>query len=94
MLAEPAGILRALADRLAMRNTSYLAVLEALAATAQAPSIGVSAIPDEDPNDLAALDAAWEEAAVRFGPGEAMDGCGTDRLRTRLRAASRDAAAA
>ena len=38
--------------------------------------------------DLAALDAAWEEAAVRFGPGEAMDGCSTDRLRSRLRAAS------
>ena len=32
-------------------------------------------MPDEDPNDLEALDAAWEEAAVRFGPGEALDGC-------------------
>ena len=94
LLAEPAGILRALADRLAKRQTAYAAVLEALADLAQAPSVGVSAIPEEDPNDLAAMDAAWEEAAVRFGPGEAMDGCGTDRLRTRLRAATRDAAAA
>lgn len=90
MLAEPAGILRALADRLAKRDTAYLAVMEALAELARAPRVGVSAIADEDPDDLAALDAAWEEAAVRFGPGEAMDGCSTDRLRTRLRAAERD----
>jgi nitrate reductase delta subunit len=89
-LAEPAGILRALTDRLARRDTAYVAVMAALADLAQAPTAGVSAIPEEDPNDLAAMDAAWEEAAVHFGPGEAMDGCSTDRLRTRLRAASRD----
>lgn len=94
MLAEPAGILRALADRLAARNTPYVAVMQALADLAQAPSIGTSDSPDEDPNDLVALDAAWEEGTVRFGPGEMTDGCGTDRLRTRLRAAARDAAAA
>ena len=94
LLAEPAAILRALADRLAARDPGYAAVMEAVAELAQAPVIGASDIPDEDPNDLAALDAAWEEAAVRFGPGEAADGCGTNRLRTRLRAASRDAAAA
>lgn len=94
LLAEPAGILRALAERLGNRDARYAALLEALAVLAQAPAIGFSAIPDEDPNDLAALDATWEEAAVHFGPGEAMDGCSTDRLRTRMRAASRDAAAA
>jgi nitrate reductase delta subunit len=94
MLAEPAGILRALADRLAARETNYTAVMEALADLALAPAHGASAIPAEDPNDLIAMDAAWEEAAVRFGPGEAMDGCGVDRLRTRLRAANRDATVA
>lgn len=93
MLAEPAGILRALTDRLAKRNTAYVSVMAALADLAQAPMTGASAIPEEDPNDLASMDAAWEEAAVRFGPGEAMDGCSTDRLRTRLRAAARDASA-
>jgi nitrate reductase delta subunit len=92
MLAEPAIILRALTDRLAKRNTPYVAVMATLADLAQAPLTGASAIPEEDPNDLVAMDAAWEEAAVRFGPGEAMDGCSTDRLRTRLRAASRDVA--
>jgi nitrate reductase delta subunit len=94
LLAEPAAILRALADRVSKRDGGYGSVLVVLADVAQAPAVGTSAIPDEDPDDLAALDAAWEEAAVRFGPGEAMDGCSTDRLRTRLRAASREVAAA
>ena len=94
LLAEPAAILRALADRLSSRDLGYAAVMEAVAELAMAPAVGASAIPDEDPDDLAALDAAWEEAAVRFGPGEAMDGCGSDRLRSRLRAATRDAAQA
>lgn len=89
LLGEPAGILRALAERLATRDAGYAALLEALATLANAPAEGLSAIPDEDPNDLAALDAAWEEAAVHFGPGESTDGCSTDRLRTRLRADAR-----
>ena len=94
MLSEAAAILRALADRLDNRGTPYASVMQALADLAQAPQTGASAIPEEDPDDLVALDAAWEEAAVRFGPGESMDGCSTDRLRTRLRAATRDAATA
>lgn len=94
MLREPAGILRALAERLGKRNSAYTAIMGALADLAQADPVGISAIPEEDPNDLEAMDAAWEEAAVRFGPGEAMDGCGTDRLQTRLRAGARDAARA
>lgn len=94
LLAEPAAIIRALADRLAARDTAYATVMEALAGLAQAPAVGRSEIPDEDPADLVALDAAWEETAVRFGPGEMTDGCSTDRLRTRLRASTRDARAA
>jgi nitrate reductase molybdenum cofactor assembly chaperone NarJ/NarW len=94
LLAEPAGILRVLADRLAARETPYAAVMAALAELAQSPADAVSEIPDEDPDDLAALDASWEETVVRFGPGDMSDACGTDRLRTRLRAAGRDARAA
>lgn len=90
MLAEPAGILRALTDRLAARGTGYVTVMAALADIAAAPAQAMSDIPDEDPNDLEALDAAWEEAAVRFGPGEAVDGCGVDRLRNQIRAGQRD----
>jgi nitrate reductase delta subunit len=94
LLTEPAAILRALADRLAARDAAYATVMTALADLAQAPAVGRSEIPDEDPTDLVALDAAWEETAVRFGPGEMTDGCSTDRLRTRLRASTRDARAA
>lgn len=94
LLAEPAGILRALAERLATRDASYATLMTAIANLAQAPAVGTSDIPDDDPNDLAALDATWEEAAVRFGPGpgEALDTCGPDRIRSRLRAANRAAA--
>ncbi len=90
MLAEPAGILRALTDRLAARNTGYMTVMAALADIAAAPMLAMSDIPEDDPDDLETMDAAWEEAAVRFGPGEAIDGCGTDRLRTQIRAGQRD----
>jgi nitrate reductase delta subunit len=92
LLAEPAGILQALAERLVTRKSAYAAVFAALATLANAPAIDGPDTSAEDPDDLVALDAAWEEAAVHFGPGEQIDSCGTDRLRTRLRAATRDAA--
>ncbi len=91
-MAEPAGILQTLADRLVTRKSAYAAVFQALATLANAPAIELPDTSAEDPDDLVALDAAWEEAAVHFGPGEQIDSCGTDRLRTRLRAATRDAA--
>ena len=94
LLAEPAGILQALAERLVTRKSAYAAVFAALATLANAPAIDGPDTSAEDPDDLVALDAAWEEAAVHFGPGEQIDSCGTDRLRTRLRAATRDAATA
>jgi len=75
LLAEPAGILQTIAERLVLRRSAYAAVFQALGAIAKA------------------LDAAWEEAAVQFGPGEQLDDCGVDRLRSRLRAATRDASA-
>ena len=92
LLVEPAGILQALAERLVTRKSAYAAVFAALATLANAPAIDGPDNSAEDPDDLVALDAAWEEAAVHFGPGEQIDSCGTDRLRTRIRAATRDAA--
>jgi nitrate reductase molybdenum cofactor assembly chaperone NarJ/NarW len=92
LLAEPAGILQTLAERLVTRKSPYAAVFAALATLANAPAIEGPDTSVEDPDDLVALDAAWEEAAVHFGPGEQIDSCGTDRLRTRLRAATRDVA--
>ena len=92
LLAEPAAILAAMSQRLASRKSSYAPVFAALATLANAPACDAREDSNEDPEDLAALDAAWEEAAVHFGPGEQTDLCGADRLRTRLRAAARDVA--
>jgi nitrate reductase delta subunit len=63
------------------RDNGYAAALEALVAISEvAPDKAVLAElrkeKIEDPSDLAALDQAWEEAEVRFGPGDAAsDGC-------------------
>lgn len=90
LLAESASILRSLADRLVLRRSAYAVVFQTLAAMANAPAASAPDLEQDDPDDLAALDAAWEEAAVHFGPGEKTDGCGADRMMTRLRAATRD----
>jgi nitrate reductase delta subunit len=45
---------------------------------------------DPDPMDLEALDAAWEEEEVRFGPGAQGQGaCGHEGLIAKLRHARR-----
>lgn len=89
LLAEPAKILRALAVQLARRDGGYAELLDGLATLADASADPVPASPGEEPDDLAALDAAWEEQEVRFGPGDAGDCCSPNRLRTRLRAEAR-----
>ena len=95
LLSQPAHILAALAERLRKRKSSYAAVLDALARLAEADPRTAEvqqlvALPDTDPNDLEALDAAWIDEEVRFGPG-AQDQCGKDSLVPRLRAAARPA---
>jgi len=78
-LAEAAHIFQALGERLKKRNSSYGAIMQALVSLAHtAPSEEIleelRKQKMEDPMDLAALDKAWEEAEVRFGPGDAADG--------------------
>ncbi len=94
LLGQTAHILEALAERLARRGSPYAAVLRAareLGTQVEAPpQSAVVPEPDEaDINDLAALDAEWEEAAVTFGP-EAAPSC-KDELVARIRAARRPA---
>lgn len=79
MLAQPAHIFAAIAERLRKRKSAYEAVFRALVAlsTAKPKEDEVSALltlPDPDATDLATLDAAWEDEPVSFGPG-AGDGC-------------------
>jgi nitrate reductase delta subunit len=94
LLGQPAHIFAALAERLRKRKSAYEAVFRALVALAKDKPEGavVAAMlegPDPDADDLVALDAAWEDEPVQFGPG-ASDSC-KDGLITRIRAGRRPA---
>jgi len=74
LLGQPLHIISALATRLMRRESIYAAALRALEAVARgkpeaAPLQELLDATEDDPNDLAALDAIWEEEAVTFGPG-------------------------
>jgi nitrate reductase delta subunit len=93
-LGQPAHIFAAMAERLRKRQSAYEAVFRALVALAAAKPKDdeVSALlqlPDPDATDLAALDAAWEDEPVNFGPG-ATDSC-KDGLIARVRGGLRPA---
>jgi nitrate reductase molybdenum cofactor assembly chaperone NarJ/NarW len=94
LLAQPAHILAAMAERLRKRQTPYEAVFRALTALSSVKPKGeevsaLLALPDPDPLDLAALDAAWEDEPVKFGPG-AADSC-KDTLMAHVRGGLRPA---
>jgi nitrate reductase molybdenum cofactor assembly chaperone NarJ/NarW len=72
-LADAAHIFDALATRLQRRESGYAAAFAALSRIAGAEVnveavAGMLAQPDDDPADLTALDAVWEETEVTFGP--------------------------
>lgn len=78
LLAEPVAVITALKERLTKRKSHYapiFALLEAMAAAAPSANelAELRSAPDDDPNDFAALDAAWEDEPVIFGPDQA--GC-------------------
>jgi|APFre7841882630_1041343.scaffolds.fasta_scaffold12607_2 nitrate reductase delta subunit len=98
LLGQPVHVLAALAERLKKRNSSYEIVIRAIMAIADAAPRqedldAILAEPEIDSNDLATLDAAWEEEAVTFGGGAeaALGGCGSEALAARLRHAKRAA---
>lgn len=73
ILADAAHILAALNERLVRRESPYAPVFAGLLQLAGAKADGEAVAelleqPDDDPNDLAALDEVWEESEVRFGP--------------------------
>jgi nitrate reductase delta subunit len=93
-LGQAGHIFSALAERLKKRGSPYEAVFRALVAIpatkpTDADVADLMQEPDPDPADLNALDAAWEDEPVTFGPG--ATGC-KDELVARLRAARRPAA--
>lgn len=106
LVGQPANVIAALRERLAKRGSPYEAVMAALLALSRAKLDAAAlatlrAEPDPEPDDLAALDAAWAEHEVTFGPGaadasrggaaDASRGCAVDGLAGRLRAAMRPA---
>lgn len=92
LIGEPGHVFAALRERLAKRNSPYEAIFAALAALSKA-TLDMAALaalraePDPEPDDLEALDAAWAEEEVTFGPGSASGGCGKDEISDRLRKA-------
>lgn len=95
LVRQPADVIAALRERLRKRGSPYEAAFAALVALAEArldpeTVAALLAEPDPDPDDLAALDAAWEEEEVVFGPG-AAEACGRDTLAARLRQTGRPA---
>ena len=95
LVGQPAHVFAALKERLGKRNSPYMAVFDALIALSEARPdeaalAALRAEPDPEPDDLAALDAAWEEEEVIFGPGAQQD-CGKEGLMAKLRHARRPA---
>lgn len=73
LLADAGHIIAVLAERLTRRDTPYAAVLVALAQLARAgtdspEAAALLSLADDDPEDLEALDAVYEEAQVTFAP--------------------------
>lgn len=72
-LADAGHVVAVLGDRLERRGSAYAAVMRAAVALTATPASAeliaeLGARPDDDPEDLAALDAVWEETQVTFGP--------------------------
>jgi nitrate reductase delta subunit len=93
LIGETAHILAQIEERLRKRGSAHTGVFAAIREVAEIELIDDALTQEAEAQDdgLAALDAEWEEAAVTFGPGDAMGGCSVDRLRTQIRAGRRDA---
>jgi nitrate reductase delta subunit len=94
LLAQTAHIATALKERLKKRDSVYVnafGVLETLGQGRPDAALLRELLdaPEDDPDDLEALDRVWEEEAVTFGGNAGENACGPDRLRTQMRAAAR-----
>ncbi|HRF09204.1 MAG TPA: nitrate reductase molybdenum cofactor assembly chaperone [Xanthobacteraceae bacterium] len=92
LLGQPINILTALGERLAKRQSAYQGVFQALVSlSSELPAREavqeLLAEPDPAADDLEALEAAWEDEAVQFGPG-ASPSC-KDEIMTKVRAGRR-----
>jgi len=79
LLAQPLHVVTALRERLQKRKSAYAAVFRTLEGLADGKAetellAALRGQPEDDPNDLEALDRIWEDEAVTFGPGDAAKG--------------------
>jgi nitrate reductase delta subunit len=96
MLSQTLHIIAAMRERLKKRKSIYANVFLALEAFAkskpdQSLVETILARPEDDPDDLEALDAIWEEEVVTFGGNSGEGDCGPDRLQRQMRASRRKA---
>ena len=73
LLGEAAHVLEALRERLKKRQSPYARVFDVLVVLVETErnAEALKALlqePDDDPDDLEALDKAWAEEQVTFGP--------------------------
>lgn len=95
-LGDIVHIVTVLRERLGRRKSIYAEVFAAIETLAgvRPDRQDVEELlerPDDDPNDLAAIDRVWEEEPVTFGgPGpDASASCGPDRVAAQIRAGRR-----
>lgn len=94
LLGQTAHIVSALKERLKKRSSVYVNAFVVLEDITRGKPDGelLRALldqPEDDPNDLEALDRIWQEEVVTFGGNAGENACGPDRLRAQLRAAHR-----
>jgi nitrate reductase delta subunit len=94
LLAQVCHIIVVLKTRLQKRDSIYANVfcaLEGLASSKPEKRIvdELMAQPEDDPDDLEALDSIWQEDPVTFGGNLGDKTCGLDKIRVQARAAQR-----
>lgn len=92
LLGQAAHVLEALRERLVKRESDYARVFDVLVAIVEAdrnPEALKALLQEleDDPNDLEALDRAWAEEQVTFGP-EPAAGCPKVEMLTRFKGAA------
>lgn len=94
LLGQTSHIYAVLSERLKKRGSVYAGIFDILQdASDQKPDAKLVdellSSPEDDPDDLEAIDQIWEEEAVTFGGNAGEEACGPDRLRTQMRASKR-----
>lgn len=92
MLAQPAHVFAALAERLDKRGSDYAAIFHALVGLAgERPDAQAVADVDQNtpPQDAADIDEEWEEAPISFSAGAAHEMGGPTGVVAKIRAGNR-----